>query len=69
MLCSLRDIERLRDKTHQFLKAHENDPVIRKLRWNEPLSRADLDSLEKILVEAGAGTPDDLSKVGSGSLR
>jgi type I restriction enzyme, R subunit len=61
------DLERFRDKTHPFLKAHENDPVIHKLRWNEPLTTADLDALEKILVEAGAGTPDDLSKVRSGS--
>jgi type I restriction enzyme, R subunit len=61
------DVERFRDKTQQFLKAHENDPVIHKLRWNEPLTRADLDALEKILLEAGAGTPDDLSKVRSES--
>jgi type I restriction enzyme R subunit len=61
------DVERFRDKTQQFLKAHENDPVIHKLRWNEPLCKGDLDALEKMLVEAGAGTPDDLSKVRSGS--
>ena len=61
------DVDRFRDKTQQFLKAHENEPVIHKLRWNEPLTTADLDALEKILVEAGAGTPDDLSKVRSGS--
>ena len=61
------DVERFRDKTQQFLRAHENDPVIHKLRWNEPLSKADLDALEKILVAAGAGTPDTLSKVRSGS--
>ena len=41
--------------------------MIHKLRWNEPLSKTDLDALEKILVEAGAGTPNDLSKVRSGS--
>jgi hypothetical protein len=29
--------------------------LIDKLRWNEPLSSADLDALE-ILVESGAGT-------------
>jgi type I restriction enzyme R subunit len=61
------DVERFRDKTQQFLRAHENDPVIHKLRWNEPLSKSDLDALEKILVEAGAGTPGELSKVRSGS--
>jgi type I restriction enzyme, R subunit len=64
---AVHDVERFRYKTQQFLKAHENDPVIHKLRWNEPLSKADLDALEKILVEAGAGTPDELSKVRSGS--
>ena len=56
------DAERFHDKTHQFLKAHENDPAIHKLRWNEPLTKDDLDSLEKILLEASAGTVDSLSK-------
>jgi type I restriction enzyme R subunit len=64
---AVHDVERFRDKTQQFLKAHEKDPAIHKLRWNEPLSSADLDALEKILVEAGTGTPDDLRKVRSGS--
>lgn len=57
------DVERFREKTHQFLKAHENDPVIHKLRWNEPLSEPDLAALEKMLVEAGAGTAEDLSQI------
>jgi type I restriction enzyme R subunit len=46
------EVERFRDKTHQFLRVHENDPVIHKLRWNEALTSADLDALEKMLVEA-----------------
>ena len=45
------DVERFRDKTPQFLKAHENDPVIHKLRWNEALTKADLDALEKMPVD------------------
>src|SRR5258708_24248650 len=56
------DVERYHDKTHQYLKAHENDPVIHKLSWNEPLDKQDLDRLEQMLVEAGAGTKDVLSK-------
>jgi len=59
-------VERFHDKTHQFLKAHENDPVIHKLRFNEALTKADLDALEKMLVEAGAGTRDDLKKIRTG---
>lgn len=64
---AVHDVERFRDKTQQFLRAHENDPAIHKLRWNEPLHAADLDALEKMLVEAGAGTPDDWSIVRSGN--
>ena len=61
------DVERFRDKTQQFLKAHENDPAIHKLRFNERLTKHDLDSLEKMLIDAGAGTREDLKKVRSGS--
>ena len=60
------DVDRFRDKTHQFLKTHENDPAIHKLRWNEPLSKGDLQALEKMLVEAGTGTTEDMSRVRSG---
>jgi type I restriction enzyme R subunit len=60
------DIDRFRDKTQQYLKAHENDPVIQKLRWNESLTKQDLDALEKMLVEAGVGSREDLSKVRAG---
>jgi type I restriction enzyme, R subunit len=58
--------ERFRSKTEQFLKAHQNDPVIHKLRWNESLTGADLDSLEKILIAAGAGTADELRAMRQG---
>jgi type I restriction enzyme R subunit len=60
------DAERFREKTQQFLKAHENDPVIHKLRFNESLTEEDLNALEKMLFKAGAGTADDISKVRSG---
>jgi type I restriction enzyme, R subunit len=61
------DVERFRGKTEQFLKAHATDPVIHKLRFNEPLTKQDLDALEKILIEAGTGTAEDISKVCSGN--
>jgi type I site-specific restriction endonuclease len=57
------DIERFRDKTHQFLKAHESDPVIYKLRWNEPLNKEDLNRLEKMLAGAGTAMPGELQKI------
>ena len=61
------DADRFLDKTHQFLKAHENDPVIHKLRFNERLSHDDLEALEKMLIESGAARLEDLSKMRSGS--
>ena len=59
------DVELFREKTLHFLKARENDPVIHKLRWNEPLTKQDLDTLEKMLVEAGTATPGEVSKIRS----
>ena len=61
------DRERFRDKTEQFLRSHENHPVIQRLRFNEPLNKQDLDALERMLAEAGAGTTEDLNRVRSGS--
>jgi type I restriction enzyme, R subunit len=61
------DVEHFREKTEQFLKAHETDPVIHKLRFNESLTKQDLDALEKILIEACTGTTEDICKVCSGN--
>ena len=61
------DVERFHEKTERFLKAHENDPVIHKLRFNDPLTKEDLDALEKMLIDAGTGTTEDISKVCSGN--
>src|SRR5258708_23352881 len=57
---AVHDVERFRDKTEQFLKADADDPVIHKLRWNEPLNKADLGVLEGMLVKAGTGTEGDI---------
>ena len=61
------DAERFLDKTQAFLRAHKNDPVIHKLRFNERLSEEDLDALETMLVSAGTGTREDLARVSDGS--
>jgi type I restriction enzyme, R subunit len=55
------DFERFRAKARHFLKQHEDDASIRKLRWNEPLTPADLARLEAMLVEAG-GSTDEIAK-------
>jgi type I restriction enzyme R subunit len=62
------DFARFKAKALQFLKAHENDAVIHKLRWNEPLTSADLVKLETMLVEAGTGSREDLELAKKESL-
>jgi type I restriction enzyme, R subunit len=56
------DFEKFRAKARQFLAAHENDSAIIKLRFNDPLTPEDVQALEKMLLEAGAGTADDISR-------
>lgn len=54
--------ERFRAKTRQFLREHENDLVIHKLRMNKPLTATDIQELERILTESGLAKPEYLAK-------
>jgi type I restriction enzyme R subunit len=62
--------ERFRAKARHFLKDHEDHLAIHKLRTNEPLTPIDLAELERILIESGIGTADDVekAKIESGGL-
>ncbi len=54
--------ERFRAKTRQFLREHESDLVIHKLRMDEPLTATDLQELERMLAESGLANPEHLAK-------
>ncbi len=56
------DFERFRAKARQFLVEHEDHMVIHKLRWNQPLTSSDLDELERIMLDAGVGTSEDMER-------
>ena len=56
------DFEKFRAKAQQFLKANESHPAIHKLRFNDPLTPADVEELEKMLLQAGMGTADDINR-------
>jgi type I restriction enzyme R subunit len=56
------NFERFRAKARHFLKQHEDHIAIHKLRSNEALTKTDLAELERILIESGIGTPDDIEK-------
>jgi len=53
---------RFREKARAFLREHEDHPAIRKVRLNEALTPHDLAELERLLVQAGIGTAQDLMK-------
>jgi len=61
--------EKFRAKARQFLKANENHATIQKLRFNEPLTRTDIQELEKMLLDAGTGTTEDLNRAKQESYR
>lgn len=61
------DLERFRAKARAYLRAHQDHPVIAKLRHNQPLSKADLTALERILAESGAGGMDQIQMAASES--
>ena len=62
------DIERLRTKALDFLKKHEQDAVVQKLKWNQPLTGEDLAALEKIFVAEGTSMAgiDEAKRVSNG---
>ncbi|MBB5632199.1 type I restriction enzyme R subunit [Cryobacterium mesophilum] len=55
------DRQRFRDKAFAFLKAHENDAVLFKLRHGRQLTPLDLEGLERIMLESGEFRSADLS--------
>jgi type I restriction enzyme, R subunit len=56
-------------KARQFLKANENHATIQKLKFNERLTRTDIQELEKMLLDAGTGTTEDLNRAKQESYR
>ena len=59
---SVADRTKFLAKARQFLKAHENRITIHRLRLNQPLTGSDFAELERMMLEAGVGTPDDIAR-------
>lgn len=55
------DMARFRAKAQQFLRAHLDHVVVRKLRWSVPLTAHDLEELQHLLASSGAGGPEVLT--------
>ncbi len=52
--------EKFREKVRVFLREHEDHPAIRKVRENEALTAYDLAELERLLLQSGIGTAENL---------
>ncbi|MET3248600.1 type I restriction enzyme R subunit [Burkholderia sp. OAS925] len=50
------NMAKFKEKARAFLRAHENHLALQRLRRNQPLTAADLQEFERMLVEAG-GSP------------
>ncbi len=58
------DFERFRLKARAFLRAHESHITLHKLRRNQPLTATDLAELERLLIDSGTGTAEDVARAG-----
>jgi type I restriction enzyme R subunit len=58
------DFERFRLKVRAFLRAHENHITLHKLRRNQPLTATDLAELERLLIDSGTGSAEDVARAG-----
>lgn len=58
------DFERFRLKARAYLRAHESHITLHKLRRNLPLTTTDLAELERLLIDSGTGTAEDVARAG-----
>jgi type I restriction enzyme R subunit len=56
------DFARFKKKARHFLRAHQDNIVLHKLRQGKPLTPSDLNGLEKMLLDAGVGEAGDIER-------
>jgi type I restriction enzyme, R subunit len=59
---ALDNFARFRDKARAFLRSHLDHVAIQKLRRNRPLTATDLVELERMLLENGIGTAEEIAR-------
>jgi type I restriction enzyme R subunit len=64
------DLTRFEQKLRIFLRTHENQLAVQKIRRNRQITAIDLDELERIFIESGIGTETEINqaKANSGGL-
>ena len=54
---------RFEEKVRSWLRLHENELPVQKLRRNRQITTVDIQFLEKVIVDAGYGTTEDVERV------
>jgi type I restriction enzyme R subunit len=54
--------EHFRAKARVYLREHESHVALQELRRNKQLTPQDLSSLEQMLIDSGAGGPDEVAR-------
>jgi type I restriction enzyme R subunit len=54
--------EKFREKARVFLRAHQDHLAVQKLRLNQPLTKTDIEELERMLIEVGGASPENLRR-------
>ncbi|WP_035776064.1 DEAD/DEAH box helicase family protein [Arthrobacter sp. H5] len=62
------DLVRYREKVRVYLNGKMNHATIQRLRRNRQLTELDLSELERLLLESGAGSREDLERASAGEL-
>jgi len=57
------DLANFRAKARAFLRQHQDNPALVKLRRNQRLTAEDIVELERLLTASGAGTPAEIAAV------
>ena len=59
------DLSRFEQKLRIYLRTHENQLAVQKIRRNRQITATDLAELERLFVEAGIGTADEVDRAKS----
>lgn len=62
------DLPRYRDKIRSYLAQYQEHATIQRLRRNKQLTALDLEELERILLESGLGSLEDLNRAANDGL-
>ncbi|MFC3891409.1 DEAD/DEAH box helicase family protein [Lentzea rhizosphaerae] len=61
------DLTRFEQKLRIYLRTHENQLAVQKIRRNRQITATDLDELERIFIESGIGTEAEIDQVKANS--